>query len=65
MLITGCLVAGERNCQYLWIKIFCVTKGSPEVLIGRVVGDAELVVGDKVAHCHKIIAFTELAGPRL
>jgi hypothetical protein len=27
-----------RNCQYLWIKIFYVTKGSPEVLIGRVVG---------------------------
>ena len=27
-----------RNCQYLWIKIFYVTKGSPEVFIGRVVG---------------------------
>jgi hypothetical protein len=30
--------AASRNCQYLWIKIFYVTKGSPEVLIGRVVG---------------------------
>jgi len=28
----------RRNCQYLWIKIFYVAKGSPEVLIGRVVG---------------------------
>src|SRR5664280_3887239 len=35
---SGLLQPAERNCQYLWIKIFYVAKGAPEVINGRVVG---------------------------